>query len=168
MTERWDRAFLSLATDFAQKLSKDPNTQVGAVLVGLGHEVISMGYNGFPVGIADTPERLNDRDMKNRMVSHAERNAIYLAARKGIKTQGATIYMAATDSSGLIWGGAPCTQCTIAVIQAGIRQVVTAPIKNVPSRWHDDLHFARQMLDEAGIIYREVEPHNSFDQGYFW
>lgn len=157
MTERWDRHFLQLALDHA-RMSKDPSTRVGAVIVGPDREIRSMGFNGFPRGIADTPERLNNREVKLFIIVHAETNAILNAVRVGIPTKGCTLYLAATDDSGAVWGGPPCTRCTVEVIQAGIVEVVTHPPKNVPSRWADDLAFAEVLLKEAGVAYREVSP----------
>ena len=154
---RWDVGFINLALSFARDMSKDPNTKVGAVLVGPRREVIQMGFNGFPEGIADTPERLNDRALKNRLTVHAERNAMCLAARRGIATEGSTVYLAATDQSGAVWGGAPCVACLIELIQAGVRGIVTLPFKTVPSRWADDIAESRRLIRENGMGYREVE-----------
>jgi dCMP deaminase len=155
MSERWDQHFLQLAIDHA-RMSKDPSTHVGAVIVGPDREIRSMGFNGFPRGIRDTPERLNDREAKLRIIVHAETNAILNAARVGIPTKGCTLYLAATDKTGAIWGGAPCTRCTVEVIQAGIVEVVTRPFKDVPSRWSGDIAFAEALLKEAGVSYREI------------
>lgn len=157
MSKRWDRGFLKQALDWAH-MSKDPNTQVGAVVIGPDKELRASGFNGFPRGIADTQARLLDRPLKNRLMVHAERNCICNAARVGVSLKGCTLYLVATDVSGLIWGGAPCTACTLEVIQAGIAEVVSFPFKNVPSKWADDVEFGRALLDEAGIVYREVEP----------
>ena len=63
---RWDRHFTGLALYHA-KLSKDPSTQVGSVIIGPDREILSAGFNGFPRGIADTAERLNDRDTKLKL-----------------------------------------------------------------------------------------------------
>lgn len=157
MSDRWDNHFLRLALEHA-RMSKDPSTKVGAVIVGPDREVRSTGFNGFPRGITDTDARLSDRDLKLRLVVHAELNAILNAARVGIPLKGCTLYFAATDGSGDVWGGAPCTRCSVEVIQSGIAEVVTWPIRSTPSRWHDDIAFARGLLDEAGIAYREVAP----------
>lgn len=157
MSERWDRHFLRMALECAS-MSKDPNTRVGAVLVGPDKELISSGFNGFPRGIIDTSERLADREMKNRLMVHAERNAILNAARIGTPTKGCSLYIACTDDSGLVWAGPPCTSCTIEVIQAGISEIVAYRLKPTPSKWHADLAFARSLIQEKGIIYRELEP----------
>lgn len=157
-SEQWDRHFLRRCLRVLE-MSKDPSTKVGAVIVDPDGVQRSDGLNGFPRRIADTAERLNDRDMKLRLVVHAERNALLNAARIGTSIKGCTLYLAARDANtGTIWGGCPCTACTIEVIQAGIAEVVSYPLRNVPSRWAEDLRFARSLLDEAGVNYREIEP----------
>lgn len=153
---RWDRHFCGLALHHSH-LSKDPSTQVGSVIVGPDREILSAGFNGFPRGIADTPERLNDRDTKLKLVVHAEMNALLAAARTGMRLKGCTLYLAATDSSGMVWGGPPCTRCTVEIIQVGISEIVSYPLKAVPSRWHEDLKLARALIEEAGIAYREIQ-----------
>lgn len=155
MTERWDRHFLGLAL-YHSKLSKDPSTRVGSVIIGPDRELLSAGFNGLPRGIADTPERLNDRDTKLKLIVHAEMNALLAAARTGMKLQGCTLYLAATDDSGMVWGGPPCTRCAVEIIQVGINEIVSHPIKTAPSRWHADLELARSLIEEAGILYREI------------
>lgn len=157
MSNRWDKHFLKLCIEIAS-MSKDPRTKVGAVIVGPDREIRSTGFNGFPRGIADTAERLNDREMKLRLVVHAERNAILNAARIGVQIKGCTLYLAATDETGMVWGGPPCTHCSIEVMQTGIVEIVSYPIKAIPSRWHDDLKMAGELLAESGMKYREVAP----------
>lgn len=137
-------------------MSKDPNTRVGAVIVGPQREVRSTGFNGFPRLICDSPERLADRETKLKLIVHAEMNAVLAAARIGVPLAGCTLYLAATDDTGAVWGGPPCTRCTVEMIQAGITQVVSRPPKAVPSRWHADLALAGSLLAEAGVGYREV------------
>lgn len=157
LTERWTRHFLHLAEECAA-MSKDPSTRVGAVIVGPDLEIRSTGFNGLPRGIADTPAQLTDRDTKLRLVVHAEMNAILNAARVGIPLKGCTLYLAATDDSGMVWGGPPCTRCVVEIIQAGLAAIVSYPKKSVPSRWHEDLLQAGELLNEAGVAYEEV-PH---------
>ncbi len=156
MNLRWDRHFLSLALAHAQ-MSKDPSTAVGAVIVGPDRELISAGFNGFPRGIADTPERLHDREMKYKLIVHAEINSVMAAARLGIRVKGCTMYLVATNSTGTTWGGPPCTRCTVELIQAGIVEVVSFGMQDLPERWRDDLKLAREILGEARVRYREVE-----------
>jgi dCMP deaminase len=156
MTNRWDKHFINLAIENA-RMSKDPSTRVGAVIVGPDKEVRSMGFNGLPRGLEDTPERLNDREMKLSFVVHGELNAILNAARIGVSTKGCTLYFAAIDASGQIWGGAPCVRCAVEIIQSGITEIVGPPFKNTPSRWAQSVELSRGVLLEAGITVREVE-----------
>ena len=153
---KWHRHFLSLAQECA-KMSKDPSTRVGSVIVGPDREIRSTGFNGFPRGIEDTPNRLNNRETKLKIVVHAEMNAVLNAVRFGVSLKGCTLYLAATDDSGEVWGGPPCSRCTVEVIQTGIESIISYPKRAVPSRWHEDLKLAESLLLEAGIIYLEVD-----------
>ena len=143
----WTTYFISIARVVALK-SKDPSTKIGAVIVGPKDEIRTTGYNGFPRFIADDEERWADKDVKYGFVEHAERNAIYNAARCGIKTEECAIYMTAP----------PCRECARAIIQAGIREVYYP--ENHPFReredWAESLAFAKNLLFEAGIYFREV------------
>lgn len=151
---RWHKFQLRLA--LAQTImSKDPATKVGSVIVDPGNRVLATGFNGLPRGIKDTSARLEDRDMKLRLVVHAELNAVLSAAHNGVALAGSTLYLAATDDTGQIWGGAPCLRCTTHIIQAGIVRVVTPPPK-VPSKWAEEISWARDLLAEARIQYIEV------------
>ena len=152
---KWDKRFTDLAMHVAG-WSKDPSTQVGAVIVGPDKEVLSVGYNGFPRGMNDSEERLNDRPLKYALTVHAERNAILNAARYGISLKGSTLYVIAT-SGGKYWGGAPCQACSIEVAQAGISQVVAPTPHGMPDRWRASCHEGAEVLRECGIIYREFE-----------
>lgn len=103
--------YLNLATSVAMR-SKDPRTQVGAVLVGSEGEVLSTGYNGFVRGAQDS--RLpKDAPEKYDYFIHAEMNAILNAARQGIKLLGATSYQ--THS--------PCKHCARFLLQCGITKI---------------------------------------------
>ncbi len=151
---KWHDYFLN---DCLHKLtmSKDPNTMVGAVIVGPDKEVRSTGFNGFPRGIADTADRLSNRELKNKLMVHAEMNAILSAARIGVPLKHCTLYLACTDASGKVWGGPPCTRCTVEIIQTGISTIVSRPFKTGPSKWKDDIEFSRSLLEEAGVCYIE-------------
>ncbi len=137
--------------------SPDPNTRVGAVIITPKMEAVS-GCNDFPKGIAKSFNRLKDRDTKLKLMVHAEMNAVLMAAKLGIPTDGAILYLSATDNSGLIWGGPPCTRCTVEIIQAGIKRVVSRPGKprDVGWKWREDVEMAGKLLEEAGIEYEEI------------
>lgn len=152
---KWDARFLDLAK-LAASWSKDPSTKVGAVIVGPDGEIRSTGFNGFPRGIADTEERLTNREEKLNLVVHAEMNAVLNAARFGVQLKGCTMYMVATDQSGRVWGGPPCTRCTVEVIQSGISTIISYPKKSAPSRWQSSLAAAEKLLEEAGVKFVEV------------
>ncbi len=155
MSKRWDEHFLSLALQCA-KMSKDPSTQVGAVLVNSYGNVISTGFNGFPRNVIDSDERLNDRAEKLDLVVHAEMNAVLAAARIGAPVYGSTMYVAATDGTKEIWGGPPCIRCTVECMQAGVIEFVSRPMKTAPSRWHDSILKAQLIIGEAGLKFREI------------
>ena len=146
----FDDYFLQVA-DVIRVKSKDPNTQVGAVIVGPERQIVSTGYNGFPRGIDETDPKRWERPIKIQFIEHAERNAIYNAARHGIALRGCTMY--------IIGFGPPtvaCTECARAIIQSGIVRVVGRSVKEASKEWADDLYFAKTMLLEAGIILKEV------------
>lgn len=137
---QWDKKFLDLCST-VEKWSKDPSTKVGAVIVGPDWEVRSLGYNGIPRGVKDKPGRYEVRPEKYKWIEHAERNAIYNAARTGTPMQGCTIY--------LKWF--PCTDCTRAIIQAGLTTMVCSVPNFEDERWGEDFKISAQMLKEAGI-----------------
>ena len=139
----WDDRFLGLAAHIATR-SKDPSTQVGCVIVGPDNEVRSTGFNGLPRGIADTPERLENRERKYPLICHAEENAIMHAARIGISLKGCTVYVT--------WP--PCTRCARSLIQAGVSEAVSPTNAEVPARWTDDFALASEMLSEASVALR--------------
>jgi dCMP deaminase len=114
MIPSWDEYFLQLAKVVASR-SRDPRTQVGAVLVGPEYrEIRATGYNGFPRGVPDTdPDRWASGEKGFRVV-HAEMNTILAAARTGATTQGCTLYCTLH----------PCIECTKAICQAGIARMV--------------------------------------------
>jgi dCMP deaminase len=140
--EWWDLYFLDLAAT-TSKASKDPSTKVGAVIVRPDRTVVSLGYNGFPRGIADTDERLNDRETKYSLVVHGELNAI-MTAREPL--HGYTLYT---------WPFLTCSNCAKQVIQTGIKRVV-APILDL-ERWNDSLSLAQRMYDEAGVAWELID-----------
>ena len=160
MPDKWDQFFLSLAKRSAG-MSKDPRSQVGAVIVGPDREIRSMGFNGFPRGISDDA-RLNDRDQKLKLIVHAETNAILNASRFGVPLKGCTLYLAAVTKAGCIWAGPPCARCTVEIIQSGIAEIVSYQPNAVSERWAADMALSLDLMREAGIAYREVEVDEPF------
>lgn len=138
-TEKWDRRFMDMARLVAS-WSKDPSSQVGAVITR-GKFVLSVGFNGFPQGIADTTERLQNRDIKYPTILHAEINAI-LSARQDIR--GCSIYVTPYM---------PCPQCAAVVVQSGITRIVYTPSEN--EKWGKP-PLSESMIREAGIELVEL------------
>ena len=133
---KWDLRFLELAKHIST-WSKDPSTQLGAVIVDKNKRVISMGYNGFPRGVKDTPERLNNREVKYSMVVHGEMNAIIFATQP---LEGSALY---------IWPFLSCSVCTAVIINAGVKRVV-APLNDNP-RWIESFKLSQTLYFEAGV-----------------
>ncbi len=127
--------------------SRDRSRQVGCVIVDDRQVLVSVGWNGFPRGINDDIECRHDRPAKYRWTEHAERNAIYNAAAKGVSTFGCTIY--------LPW--CPCTDCARAIIQSGISDVVCVTPDGNDPRWGEDMETTLVMLLEAGVKLRFVD-----------
>ena len=140
----WDECFMKMASVIAER-SKDPNTQVGAVIVNQKNVVVGMGYNGWPRGIEaeELPwEKEGEYDeTKYAYVVHAEVNAIY---NSNIKTQDCKIYVKLF----------PCNECAKAIIQNGIIEVIYEDDK-----YHDLPAFraSRKLFEKAGIKTRQFK-----------
>lgn len=140
-----DKKLLKLAYIIAQE-SLDPSTQVGAVIYKRWARDMPSGSNNFPDGIEPLPERYQDRDTKLVYTEHAERSAIYNAAKIGFNTNGATLYCP--------WFA--CIDCARAIICAGISDVVghKQALDKTPERWLSSVTIAHAMLKEAGVNLR--------------
>ena len=145
MSAKWDQRFLALAEHIAA-WSKDPSTKVGCVVVGADREIRSTGFNGFPRGIEDDSDRLEDRKKKYPLICHAEENAIMHAARIGMPLKGCSAYVT--------WP--PCTRCARSLIQAGVSEVVFPEGCEIPERWTEDFETSKGMMEEAGVLVRSV------------
>jgi len=140
MITKWDKRFLDLAK-FVSTWSKDPSTQVGCVITRPDKTVASLGFNGFPRGIEDKPEWLNNREEKYKRVIHGEMNAI-LNAREPL--HGYTIYVYP--------GPISCDRCTVHIIQAGIKRLVGSYADPVHAeRWAASMELSKELYKEAGI-----------------
>jgi dCMP deaminase len=142
----WTWKFMNMAREIA-KWSKDPSTKVGAVITDRNNIIRGQGYNGFPRGVDDSPVRYANREVKYKMVVHAELNAI-LNANSNVR--GCTIYSTFF----------PCPQCAAAIIQSGITMVVS---ESSPSddRYNDDRDLSKQMFNEAGVTYIHLPPQDA-------
>lgn len=148
--DKWNVRFLNLAKTVSS-YSKDPSTKVGAVIVDDDDNVRTIGYNGFPRGVKDTEERLNDRSIKYPLTVHAELNAICTCARVGTPTKGAS----------MVCTHFPCADCAGAIVQSGFKEVVViAPSEDFDSRWNEANAHARTIFTEGNvdvIVFTEDE-----------
>ena len=138
----WDEYFLRMVEAVALK-SKDRSSKVGCVIVGPAKEVRSTGFNGFPRGCQDDIDERHERPIKYSWTEHADRNAIFNAARHGTPLEGCTMYL----------NGPPCAECARAIIQAGIKEVIY-PRDNFLSQrkdWEESVNLAGLMMLEAGV-----------------
>jgi len=130
MSKEWIDYFMEMATLVASK-SKDQSMKCGTVIVGEGHTILATGYNGFPRGVNDTNEAYHKRPEKYFWTEHGERNAIYNAARNGVKLLGSRAYIT----------GYPCVECARAIVQAGIGEIIVPTKETDPffkrGRWGD-------------------------------
>jgi dCMP deaminase len=141
----WDRHWLGVARAVA-KASKDPSTKIGAIIIRPDRSEVSWGYNGFPKNIADTAERLNNREIKYELVLHGEENAL-LKAREDVT--GCTMY---------VWPLFSCKKCALKIIQCGIARVVSPP--PAEERWMASYEAAMELYREAGVQFDFVTGEN--------
>ena len=141
MDEKWDDRFIELA-NFVAGWSKDPSTQVGAVIANSNTKrVVSMGFNGFPAGVEDTADRLGTREIKYEMVVHAESNALLFA---GPAAEGCTLYVTPLP---------PCARCAVLIIQAGISRVVCPAPDKSKEPWRTQSQISETMFGESGVQF---------------
>lgn len=141
----WDEYFMGIALLSAMR-SKDPNTKVGACIVDNDNKVVSIGYNGMPRKIDESKISWNKGeglDSKYLYVCHAEFNAI-LNTRNGSSLKGCTLYVTLF----------PCNECTKAIIQTGIKEVVYLDNKYENQT---TTKASRLMLELAGVKIRQYK-----------
>ena len=128
--------------------SKDPSTQVGACIVNEQNKIVGAGYNGLPIGCSDDDfpwyKEGDFLQTKYPYICHAELNAIL--NNIGMDLKGCRIYTALF----------PCNECSKAIIQSGIREVIYLSDKY---EGNDIFKASRIMLDTAGVTCRKVEAH---------
>ena len=146
MNQRWHNYFIDVCKANA-RMSYDPSTKVGAVIVRPDKTIAATGFNGFPRGCDDHAGLYADRDLKLSRVIHAEMNAI-LHAREPL--HGYTLY---------VWPFPPCDRCMAHIIQAGITTVVAPEVPDdIADRWAKSLERSEAMLLEAGINFIDYFP----------
>jgi dCMP deaminase len=140
--DKWDRRFLDLALLIAS-WSKDPSTQVGAIIVDGLKRVKGVGFNGFARGIEDADHLLEDRNAKLDRMIHAEMNAVL---NSPASLGGCTMYLTIP----------PCNMCANFLIQTGITRIVwLTPSAELIQRWGESWTLTRRLLREANISMTE-------------
>jgi dCMP deaminase len=142
----WDLRFMTLARHVGG-WSKDRSRQVGCVVVGDDNIVRAIGFNGFPRGLDDEVAVRHQRPAKYLWTEHAERNAIYAAARAGISLSGTRMYVP--------WF--PCVDCARAIVQAGIVELIAIEPDMGDPQWGEGFGVSIEMLTEAGIKVRYLD-----------
>ena len=145
----WDQYFVKMAR-LASTRSKDPSTHIGAVIAGPDNEIISTGYNNFVRGLKDDVPERSERPEKYFWYEHAERNAIYSAARHGVPLKGCRMFLSC-------W--TPCTDCMRAIIQVGITEVILGTEDGISgqAKWIEEARRSKEMADECGITIRHYK-----------
>ena len=152
----WDVRFFELC-HLVASWSEDRGRKVGAVIVGQSNEIRSTGYNGFPRKVDHNPVERHKRDNGEKYLwfEHAERNAIYNAARYGSITESCKIY------SSLF----PCAECVRGIIQSGIVEINTFSPPTDDEIFKRSFEVSQVMLEEAGVnlrIFREDDIKNLY------
>ena len=143
----WDEYFMGVAY-LASMRSKDPNTQVGACIVSEANKILSIGYNGMPIGCDDDEypwerESVEPLESKYLYTTHSELNAIL--NYRGGSLEGAKIYVTLF----------PCNECAKAIIQCGIKKVIYADDKYSADA---SVIASKKMMKSAGVEYIRYEP----------
>ena len=134
---KWNTRFLELA-EFIAAWSHDPSTKVGAVIVDKDRRIVSTGYNCLARGVKDTSDRLDNREVKYKIILHAEENAIMFSKQN---LEGCSLYVSSMP---------PCSHCASLIIQSGIKTVYTWK-QDIPDRWVESYELTRQMFKESGV-----------------
>ena len=141
----WDEYFMGVA-QLAGFRSKDPNSQVGACIVSGDNKILSIGYNGFPVGCSDDEfpwsREGEPYDSKYFYVTHAELNAIL--NYRGGSLEGSKVYATLF----------PCNECAKAIIQSGIKEVIYDCDKYADT---PGVKASKRMMDASGVSYRQYQ-----------
>lgn len=144
----WDEIGL-IEAEIASIKSKDPSTKVGACIMGPDRSIVGKGFNGFPSGVIDYKCRYTERQLKYKLVAHAERNALDLCK---IRPEGCTLYV----NMPIV-----CNECAKSIIQNGIERVVVNKngiFGSGPSnKWNIEMLMTKQMFLEANVDFVQYD-----------
>lgn len=138
-----------ILVDAVSQLSNDASTKIGAILADDEGTIQTAGANNIPEGVNTDDDSRHERPKKYFFYEHAERNAIYAAAKNGICTEGLTLYTT----------GVPCADCARAAIRSGVSRVVAwekALSPGATSRWEESRNAGLEMLHESNVEVVEI------------
>lgn len=147
-----DYYFMDLA-GYIAKLSDDRSTQCGCVIVGPDGNIKSAASNKFCDGINPHLDERHERPEKYLWIEHAERNAIYLAAKEGSRLEGSTLYLNSPVDL--------CADCARAIIQSGIKRVVINEYVVYTEKWSESFKRSQEMFNEKGIVIDYLKPNKN-------
>lgn len=139
---KWDKRYLDLAKLVAS-WSKDPSTKVGGCIIDSNGNPVSFGFNGFPRGMNDSEDRLNDRTFKYAHTIHCEKNMMAFANR--MYFDGCTAYISHP----------PCSGCLCEMKQRRLTKIVCYDGgEDFKQRWSTDsvLELARELEMQIEIL----------------
>lgn len=151
----WDQLYITMCYLVGMR-SRDGHTHVGSIVVDSDNVLVSTGYNSLPRNIEldiDGKRLSREGGEKYFWMEHAERNAIYNAARRGTVLKGCKVYVPWT----------PCTDCARGIIQCGVSEVIIHQNgqdfydKFTNGKWFDSYKRTYEMLEEAGVKVRFYE-----------
>ena len=142
---KWDPHWLGMA-HYHSRVSKDPSTKVGAVIIRPDGTPAGLGFNGFARGMCDHDHLYEDREVKYSRIIHGEMNAILNS------------YGPVHDCTLYTTPFAPCDRCAVMVIQAGIRRVVAPSLpEHLVDRWGESLAKTAAFFKEAGVEFNLLD-----------
>lgn len=131
----------------------DPWTQNGALILHPSGETTAASNQIHHALLRDISggefHVITRRPVKGHYIEHAERAAIYAAAARGLRTQGATMYCP--------WFA--CADCARAIIASGITRVVghTECRRATPDRWLKSIAIADTLFARSGVTTEHLE-----------
>lgn len=132
----WKKTFIDIAKVISRR-SKDPHTQVGAVLVK-NNCIIGTGYNGDPRNFR---YKFNwNTSEKYDYVIHAEMNALANACYNGCQVKDSEIYLTLS----------PCNKCILQLIQFGVKRIYYLTE-------YKDFELTKKIADNADIELIKME-----------
>jgi dCMP deaminase len=141
---KWINRWFQLV-DLAASWSYD-KTKVGAVIIPENSDVPLIGWNGFPRKVKDLAERYENRELKYKLIVHAEMNALLNSSHNGINVKNGTLFVSYF----------PCNECAKSIAQAGIKKIYYK--NNDPEffeRWKESIKISKLIFDESEIVYTE-------------